>query len=445
MRLDFAGDHRIAAPRPLVWRLLLDPEAVRRSSHGVERIELVDPTHWIVHIAVGLGPLAIRMRFRSLLRNLQEPGSAEMWLDGTGAGTEMRLRTGIRLEASEPGLTHLHWDAAAEVEGVAAGLGRRLVEATARGFTTDFWRRFAEDAARRAAQETAERPVPAPAPVVEHRRVELDQLPVRTVADRVGDGAGLPVVLLHGMWCERGMFGAVAGELGRTRPVIVPDLRAHGEAAVVAPGWGVEDLARDVVGLLDALGVPRAHVLGFSMGGMASLPLALQWPSRIGSLVLVSATAEPEGVVRQAEMRLLAGVLRRVGMQPALIEPSVGYMFSPTFRVRSPEVVRDWLAGVEGMTPESLAQALEAVAGRPDFTARLGEIAQPVLVVAGAADTTMPPPHSARLADALPRGRYVSLAEAGHGVPVERPHELAALVGEFLAGVDEGRGAAERG
>jgi len=47
----------------------------------------------------------------------------------------------------------------------------------------------------------------------------------------------------------------------------------------------------------------------------------------------------------------------------------------------------------------------------------------------------MPPPHSERLAQALPRGRYVSLPEVGHGVPVERPHDLAAVVGEFLDGV----------
>jgi pimeloyl-ACP methyl ester carboxylesterase len=55
--------------------------------------------------------------------------------------------------------------------------------------------------------------------------------------------------------------------------------------------------------------------------------------------------------------------------------------------------------------------------------------------VAGSVDTTMPPPHSERLAQALPRGRYVSLAEVGHGVPVERPHDLAAVAGEFLDGV----------
>ena len=58
-----------------------------------------------------------------------------------------------------------------------------------------------------------------------------------------------------------------------------------------------------------------------------------------------------------------------------------------------------------------------------------------VLVVAGSADTTLPPAQSERLAAALPRGRYVSLEDAGHGLPLERPHELAALVGDFLDGI----------
>ena len=438
MRLDFAGTHRIAAPRPLVWSLLLDPEAVRRSAHGVERIEILEPTRWIVHLAIGLGPLAIRMRLETRMQDLREPEAAEMWLDGAGAGTEMRLRTAIRLEAPDPGLTILRWDATAEVAGTAAGLGRRLVEATAQGFTTDFWRRFAEDAARRAARETAERPVTSPASRPVPRRVAFDRRPAALVADVYGDAGGVPLVLLHGMWCDRTLFRAVAGELARGRTVVVPDLRAHGEAAGAPAGWGVRDLGADLAALLDALGMPRADLLGFSLGGMVILPFVLGAPGRARALALVSTTAEAEGAVRHAEMRLLAGILRRVGASPALLEPAAGYMFSAAFRRQQPGAIREWLTRVEAMTGEDLAQATEAVAGRPDLSDRLAEVRHPALVVAGSADTTLPPAQSERLAAALPRGRYVSLEDAGHGLPLERPHELAALVGDFLHGVAEG-------
>jgi 3-oxoadipate enol-lactonase len=440
MRLDFSGEHRIAAPRDLVWRLLLDPDVVGSCSKGLERIEVLDATHWIVHVALGFGPLTIRIPFHSRMRNLQEPSSAEMWLDGHGAGTDVRLRTAIRLEAPDAGLTELHWEATSEVEGVAAGLGHRLVEATAKSFTTDFWRRFAEAAALRAARTTAEQPVPEPVGPVEPRRVVLDLLPAPMMADVRGEGRGHPVVLLHGMWCERGMFDGMAEALAHTAEVIVPDLRGHGEAAIRPAGWGVPDLAQDVIHLLDGFGIERADVVGFSMGGMALIPLALRWPERVRALVFVSASAEGEGPVRQAQMRLLAGVLRTVGAQPKLLEAAPGYMFSQAFRVRSPAVVRAWLGGVERMPGEALAQAMEAVASRPDWTAQLAGIPHPALVVAGAADTTIPPPHSERLAAGLPLGRLVTLPEVGHAVPVERPQELAAVVRAFLGERGAGSG-----
>ena len=56
MQLAFRGEHRIAAPRELVWHLLHDPETLRRCSSGVEAIEVVDPGNWNVRVAVGIGP-----------------------------------------------------------------------------------------------------------------------------------------------------------------------------------------------------------------------------------------------------------------------------------------------------------------------------------------------------------------------------------------------------
>lgn len=432
MQLAFRGEHRIAAPRELVWRLLHDPETLRRCSSGVEAIEVVDPWNWNVRVAVGIGPFHLRIPFQARLHDIVEEESAEMRLDGEWAGTHISLRTAIHLDGPEPLLTILRWDASGGVSGAAAGLGRGLVEFTGRTFTTDFWRRFADDAARVAARDTAERAVP-PAPVAAGpRRVVVNRGAVPTVADLRGEGqGGLPLLLLHGMWCNRRMFDPMAPELAQGGPVLTPDLRGHGESSQVR-GWDLEDLAHDMVELLNALRFPAADVVGFSLGGMAALQLALRWPERVRRLVLVSTTGSAEGPVRQAELRVLSGVLRRLDGETRLLDPVPQWVFAPEFRDQHPEVVSAWLAVVRRMSGESLAQALDVAAARPDLGDRLADIPHPALVVVGARDGLLPPEESRRLAEGLPGGRLVSLEGTGHALPLERPHELAALVREFV-------------
>ena len=352
-----------------------------------------------------------------------------MRLDGEGAGTHIALRTAIHLDGPEPLLTILRWDASGGISGAGAGLGRGLVEFTARTFTTDFWRRFADDAARIAARERAVPPAPVAAGP---RRVVVDRGTVPIVADLRGEGSGgTPLLLLHGMWCDRRMFDPMAAELAQGGPVLVPDLRGHGESSQVG-GWDLEDLAHDMVELLNALRFPAADVVGFSLGGMAALQLALRWPERVRRLVLVSTTGSAEGPVRQAELRVLGGVLRRLDGETRLLDPVPQWVFAPEFRDRHPEVVSGWLAVVRRMPGESLAQALDVAGARPDLSARLPDIPHPALVVVGSRDALLSPDESRRLAEALPGGRLVSLEGVGHALPLERPHELAALVREFV-------------
>jgi pimeloyl-ACP methyl ester carboxylesterase len=233
------------------------------------------------------------------------------------------------------------------------------------------------------------------------------------------------------MWCDRRMFDPVAAELARESPVLAPDLRGHGESPEVR-GWDLEDLARDVVELLNSLRYPAADVVGFSLGGMAALQLALRWPERVRRLVLVSTTGSAEGPVRQAELRVLGGVLRRLDGETRLLDPVPQWVFSPEFRDRHPEVVSAWLAVVKRMSGEALAHSLDVAAARPDLGDRLAEVTHPALVVVGSRDGLLPPEESRRLAEGLPAGRLVSLEGAGHALPLERPHELAALVREFV-------------
>lgn len=108
-------------------------------------------------------------------------------------------------------------------------------------------------------------------------------------------GEGSPLVLLHGGVLTVESLAAILPELAKNHRVIAPELQGHGHTADIDRPITVEALAEDVVGLLDHLGVERAAVFGFSLGGFVALRMALEHPGRVTALVAASATFRPDG------------------------------------------------------------------------------------------------------------------------------------------------------
>ncbi|MFF1548434.1 alpha/beta fold hydrolase [Streptomyces sp. NPDC058291] len=110
------------------------------------------------------------------------------------------------------------------------------------------------------------------------------------------DGRGRPLVLLHGGVLTVDLsFGAVLPALSAGRRVVAPELQGHGHTADVDRAMTPANLAGDVVALLDALGVEQADLLGFSLGGLTALHLALRHPERVGRLVLAATQYTQDG------------------------------------------------------------------------------------------------------------------------------------------------------
>ncbi|MGE0351754.1 MAG: alpha/beta fold hydrolase [Gemmatimonadales bacterium] len=241
-------------------------------------------------------------------------------------------------------------------------------------------------------------------------------------------GSGPAVLLAHGMWCNSRMFEAMTAALQSRFRVVTPDLRAHGETQVPDTPWTVMDLADDLVRLLDALGIERATVAGFSMGGMAALQLALRSPDRLDALALLSTTAAAEERLRYLQIKgleimLSTGILRR-----HLAEEASRWMFASDFRTLHRSTVRRWIEDVGAMPTSAVLQALEAVGRRPDVMDRLGEIRVPVLVSAGDADPIIPRADAGLMVQRLPDPTLRIFPGAGHATPIERPAELAAEI-----------------
>src|SRR3954453_10647703 len=110
-------------------------------------------------------------------------------------------------------------------------------------------------------------------------------------------GEGTPLVLLHGGMLSIDLnFAGLIPTLSRRHRVIGVELQGHGRTADIDREIAPAALASDVVGLLDHLGIDRAHVLGHSMGAAVTMELAISYPDRVRSVVPISVSVRPDGM-----------------------------------------------------------------------------------------------------------------------------------------------------
>ncbi len=119
-------------------------------------------------------------------------------------------------------------------------------------------------------------------------------------------GSGEPVVLLHGafMTITNNWDGWIA-ELAKTRKVIAVELQGHGRTADIARDMSYEHLADDVAALLDQLKIPRADLIGYSMGGSVAMECAIRHPDKVRKAVIISSTFRSDGMVAGAHEAIM--------------------------------------------------------------------------------------------------------------------------------------------
>ncbi len=245
-------------------------------------------------------------------------------------------------------------------------------------------------------------------------------------------GAGLPILFLHGMWCNHHAFDDVVAGLAGGYRTVCPDLRGHGVSSVPSQAWSVKDLAIDQRRILDALAIEKTVVVGHSLGGMAALHMALHDPSRLGGLVLLSTSAAAEKPERRSQLSLMSMTINMGGMNRWLAGRVAHAFFSPAFARRSRGQVRAWRAQLRAMPKPALLQALAAVRDRPSVWDRLDAIATPTLVMGTRDDSIADPAHAADMARRLANAQLIMLPGSGHALPMEHPQELIKALGRFI-------------
>ncbi|KOV96618.1 MULTISPECIES: alpha/beta fold hydrolase [unclassified Streptomyces] len=236
------------------------------------------------------------------------------------------------------------------------------------------------------------------------------------------DAADVPLVFVHGWTANRHRWDHQTAHFSARRRVIRLDLRGHGESS----GAGVPTiahLARDVVALLDHLGVERCVPVGHSMGGMIAQTIALAHPARVERLVLVNS------IGRMAYSRG-----RGLLMAASTLVPFKLFVAANIQRAFAPGYPREEIRAhirASAATPREVVMTLYGAMRAFDVLDRAGEISVPTLMVHGYHDVQLPVRQMLRLAKAYPDA-VVRVLDAGHELPVEKPAELTGALDSFL-------------
>lgn len=239
--------------------------------------------------------------------------------------------------------------------------------------------------------------------------------------------ANAPAVLLsNSLGANISLWDPQMRALEREVRVLRYDTRGHGHTSVPPGPYLIEQLARDVVRLLDALRLDRVHFCGLSMGGMIGMWLGVHAKERLHKLALCN-TAARIGTAETWNARIEN--VRKGGMKavaPAVIER----WFTTEFRARSPEAVASAQRMLENTPPEGYMACCAAIRDT-DLSEAISAIRMPTLVIVGLKDPAVPAVNGRFLADRIPGAQYAEL-ETSHLSNLEAPAQFTSELIHFL-------------
>lgn len=238
-----------------------------------------------------------------------------------------------------------------------------------------------------------------------------------------------PALLLGGsLGATLAMWDPQVEALSARLRVVRFDHRGHGASPVPPGPYAIDDLGRDVLALLDRLGIARASYCGLSLGGMVGMWLAAHAPERLERLVLICTAAR---VPQPSAYRERGTLVRRVGTPEAVADAVVARWFTHGFARRHPDVVARHRAMIVATPFEGYAGCCQAIAAL-DLRDALPTVGAPTLVIAGAEDEALPPEHGRAIAEAIPGARLHVLDPAAHLASVEQAATVTDLIARHL-------------
>jgi 3-oxoadipate enol-lactonase len=215
--------------------------------------------------------------------------------------------------------------------------------------------------------------------------------------------------------------------LSQTFRVLAPDISGFGTSQPPSP-WTMDEMADDLDGLLEELGIDDCAVAGVSMGGYIALSFWARYPKRVRLLVLANTRARADNEAEKSARNDMIVALEEKG---ATILPD-----RMLARLLKPNPLPDVLAKVRRMIEETSAaaaiHAVMAMRDRPDSSSLLHRMTCPAMVITGEDDVMIRVDDSRAMADAIPGARFVRIPNSGHLSSLENPGEFNSVLLEFL-------------
>lgn len=241
-------------------------------------------------------------------------------------------------------------------------------------------------------------------------------------------GEGQPLVFIHGLGSSTRDWEFQVPVFSRTYQVIAFDLRGHGRSAKPAGPYDVPMFAHDLAGLLLALNIPAAHIVGISLGGGIAFQFAMDYPRQIKTLTIVNSapTLGPLEITKP-EIERRVGIVQQLGMRAMGQALAANLLPKPEHAGLRDIFIERWAEN----DPEAYIAATRSMLGW-DVTGRLGEITCPALIISADQDYS-PVAVKEMYIKRMPNAQLAVIPDAHHATPMEKPEEFNRVLGEFLS------------
>jgi 3-oxoadipate enol-lactonase len=253
-----------------------------------------------------------------------------------------------------------------------------------------------------------------------------------TCYDLLGPESGPVVVFSHSLAADMGLWAEqVPALLGAGYRVLRTDLRGHGGSTPQPGPYTIDQLADDVVQVLDALRIERCHFVGLSIGGMIGQSLALRHAPRLSSMLLSDTQTESPPDAATFWGPMIASINRAASLEP-IADRTMERWLTPAYKRAHPGRWRQVRDTVAACTPAGYIGCAQAI-GDFNFTSRLGGVSVPALITCGSEDPRATPAESRHIASLLQDGRYEQFTGAKHVPNVEQPDAFNQVLLQWLA------------
>lgn len=245
------------------------------------------------------------------------------------------------------------------------------------------------------------------------------------------EGTGFPLVLIHGLSDDFTLWTPLMPEFSRHYWTLALDVRGHGNSGKPDMPYSIQLFSDDLFGLFQELDIPRAHLLGLSMGGAIAQQFVLDHPERTRSLILLSAFSYNDAGGRDRLKSLRESVIR--GGFPAFFDEAVKLVVTPEFASANADAIAQMKERSVGInSPKAIVHAIDACM---DFNVkdRISQISHPTLIISGREDVLTPIHLAEQIHRSIKGSEWKIMEGVGHNLLIpEKIPELAQIVLEFL-------------